>query len=177
MARPTSKNDLIKDSTDTYCKLMELLDSLSDEERIGNFAFALDKEKGAHWARDKNVKDVLIHLHEWHLLLLRWVEANLQGKQQNFLPEGYNWRNYGDMNVELRDKHQQTSYETALALLSKSHEQVVALAESFSNEELFSKGVFPWTGGSTLGSYFVSSTSSHYEWALKKIRKYKKMRE
>lgn len=50
----------------------------------------------------------------------------------------------------------------------------MALAESLSNEELFSKGVFPWTGNVTLGSYFVSTTSSHYEWALKKIRKYVK---
>jgi hypothetical protein len=29
-------------------------------------------------------------------------------------------------------------------------------------------------GGSTLGSYFVSATASHYEWAMKKIRKFKK---
>ncbi|BDR54659.1 hypothetical protein KIMH_07700 [Bombiscardovia apis] len=175
MARPTTKTDLIAAADETYHKLMKLLDSLSQEERTGNFSFDLVKEKGAHWGRDKNIRDVLVHLYEWHQLLLHWVEANRQGKQQNFLLEGYNWRNYGDMNIELRDKHQQTSYETALALFSESHEQVMALAGSFSNEELFSKGAFPWTGGSTLGSYFVSSTSSHYEWALKKIRKYKKM--
>jgi hypothetical protein len=48
------------------------------------------------------------------------------------------------------------------------------LANDFSNGELFSKGIFPWVGGSTLGSYFVSATSSHYNWAMKKIRKFKK---
>jgi hypothetical protein len=44
------------------------------------------------------------------------------------------------------------------------------LADTFSNEELFSKGTYKWVGGSTLGSYFVSNTASHYDWAMKKIK-------
>ena len=27
---------------------------------------------------------------------------------------------------------------------------------------------FDWTGNTTLGSYFISSTASHYDWAIKK---------
>lgn len=78
------------------------------------------------------------------------------------------------MNLEFWEKHQTTSYETALELLIESHKQVMELANDFSNGELFSKGIFSWVGGSTLGSYFVSATSSHYNWAMKKIRKFKK---
>ncbi len=48
------------------------------------------------------------------------------------------------------------------------------LAEEFSNEELFSKGVYQWVGGSTLGSYFVSTTASHYDWAVKKLKAHRK---
>lgn len=48
------------------------------------------------------------------------------------------------------------------------------LAQRFTNEELFSKGAFSWVGGSTLGSYFVSVTASHYEWAMKKLNAHKK---
>ena len=59
-------------------------------------------------------------------------------------------------------------------MLAESHAKVMALAETFSNEELFSKGAFPWVGGSTLGSYFVSNTSSHYDWAMKKLKAHKK---
>jgi len=40
------------------------------------------------------------------------------------------------------------------------------LIEVFSNDELFTKGIYKWIGGTSLGSYFVSSTSSHYDWAL-----------
>ena len=59
-------------------------------------------------------------------------------------------------------------------MLAKSHEQVMELAESFTNEELFSKGVYKWVGTSTLGSYFVSNLSSHYNWALKKLKAHRK---
>ena len=55
-------------------------------------------------------------------------------------------------------------------MLEKSHNEVLRLAESFSDEELFSKGVYQWTGGSVLGSYFVSTTASHYDWAVKKLK-------
>jgi hypothetical protein len=51
---------------------------------------------------------------------------------------------------------------------------VLALAETFSNEELFSKGVFSWVGGSVLWSCFASNTSSHYDWAMKKLKAHKK---
>ena len=74
------------------------------------------------------------------------------------------------MNVAFWRDHQTTPIETAKELLTASHRDVLALAEKFSNEELFSKGVYPWVGGSPLGSYFVSATSSHYDWAIKKIK-------
>lgn len=174
MARPTSKEDLITASSQGYEKLMTTLNSMSSSEQNGEFHFDLAKEKGAHWARDKNIRDVLIHLYAWQVLLIDWLEANENGKARDFLPEGYNWRNYGEMNVEFRDKYQATSYEEALDLLANSHQKVMKLLDRFTNEELFSKKVFPWTGNNTLGAYFVSNTSSHYDWALKKIRKYQK---
>ena len=120
---------------------------------------------------------MLVHLYEWHQLLLNWVEDNQQGRTHDFLPDGYNWRNYGEMNVKLRDKHDDTTYDQALNLFIESHKKVMALAQSFTNEQLFTKGALPWTGNSTLGSAFISSTSSHYDWALKKIRKYLKGRK
>jgi len=59
-------------------------------------------------------------------------------------------------------------------MLKDSHQKVMAVISQFSNEELFTKGIFPWTGGTTLGSYGVSTTASHYDWAIKKLKKYKK---
>lgn len=78
------------------------------------------------------------------------------------------------MNVGFWEKHQNTSLEDAKKMLNESHEEVMKLAEGFTNDELFSKGVYKWVGGSDLGSYFVSSTSSHYDWAIKKFKAHKK---
>ena len=74
------------------------------------------------------------------------------------------------MNIEFWKKHQNTSLEDATMMFNKSHKNILKLIDSFSNEELFSKGTYKWVGGSTLGSYFVSTTSSHYDWAIKKLK-------
>ena len=127
-----------------------------------------------HWTRDRNVRDILVHLYEWHVLLLNWVRANQKGEEQTFLPEPYNWKTYGTMNVEFWKKHQGTSLEQAAEMLAGSHREVMELLETFSNEDLFTKGAFKWVGSSTLGSYFVSNTSSHYAWAMKKLKAHRK---
>jgi hypothetical protein len=46
--------------------------------------------KEAHWKRDKNLRDVLVHLYEWHQLLLNWFNSNQNGDTKTFLPEPYN---------------------------------------------------------------------------------------
>ena len=45
------------------------------------------------------------------------------------------------------------------------------LIDTFSDEQLFTKNIFSWTGSTTIGSYCVSVTSSHYDWAIKCIKK------
>ena len=165
---------MITAAISNYEKLSTLISGLSKEELIATFNFVDDKKKEAHWNRDKNLRDVLIHLYEWHQLLLNWIHANKNGDDKPFLPQPYNWKTYGDMNQEFWQKHQDTSLEEAKELLEKSHKDVLSLAESFSNDELFVKNIYPWVGGSTLGSYFVSSTSSHYDWAIKKLKAHKK---
>ena len=175
MARPQTKEDLMIAAKENFEKLNTLISKMSDKELTTPFDFSKDeKKKEAHWKRDKNLRDVLIHLYEWHQLILNWVESSQKGEEKTFLPEPYNWRTYGDMNVEFWKKHQNTSLEDATKALQKSHKDVLKLAENFTNEELFSKKVYKWVGGSTLGSYFVSATSSHYDWAIKKLKSHQK---
>jgi len=175
MGSPTSKHDLVTATIEYYDKLHKLIAKLSETELSTPFDFSEDvKKKEAHWKRDKNLRDILIHLYEWHQLLLTWIQANEKGENKSFLPEPYNWRTYGDMNVEFWQKHQDTSLEEAKALLEQSHREVLNLAEQFTDEELFSKGIYKWVGGSTLGAYFVSATSSHYTWAMKKLKAHMK---
>lgn len=173
MPRPTTKKDLIEAANTQFAKLWKTIDAMSAGERSAEFAFSetfATKHKEAHWKRDKNLRDVLIHLYEWNRLFIEWVNANQAGNAQPFLPEPYTWKTYGALNVEFFKRHQATPYETAEKLVRESHAEVLALLEKESDESLFAKGHYSWTGRTTLGSYAVSVSPSHYDWAINKIK-------
>ncbi|HIX70058.1 MAG TPA: ClbS/DfsB family four-helix bundle protein [Candidatus Enterococcus stercoravium] len=177
MARAKNKQELLDGTQRQYEKLFQLIDDTSDWDQLAPFAFSeefLQKKKETHWRRDQNLRDVLIHLYEWQQLLLYFVRQNSQGVATSFLPAPYNWRSYGKMNEGFVAKHQKTSLAEAKDLLARSHEATFTMIERFSDEELFTKQFFSWTGSSTLGSYCISATSSHYDWAIKKWQAYLK---
>ncbi len=171
MARAVNKVELINNANHEYQRLLELINSYERSSLISDFYLSKANGKEYHWQRDKNLKDVLIHLYEWHQLLINFVENNEAGRKQAFLIEGYNWKNYHFMNEELRNKHLNTAYDEALSLFMDSHQQVMKIVENYNYEQLFTKGYYQWVGSTSLGSYFISSTSSHYVWAIKKVKK------
>ena len=170
MARPTTKKEMQAAANEGFGKLWKLLESIEDPE---GFAFTFDESAGkeAHWKRDKNLRDVLVHLSEWHLLFGNWVTDNVDGKNRPFLPAPYTWKNYGDMNMEIWKKYQSVPYSEAKDSFLVSHSMVMLVSETLSDEELFEKGHYPWCGTTNVASYCISATSSHYEWAMKKIKK------
>lgn len=175
MPRPTTKQDLLEAATTNFEKLMKMMEELNEQERTTDFDFSNDeKRKEAHWNRDKNLRDVYIHLYEWHQLLLHFIDENMKGNSTPFIPLPYTWKTYGDMNVMFWEKHQSTPLEDSKRNFIQSHHDIIKKAETFSNDELFSKNIYPWVGGSTLGSYFVSVSASHYDWAMKKLKAHKK---
>lgn len=171
MGRPTTKAEMVEAAEINFEKLWQVINSMSEKTLNTEFDFSSDlKKTEAHWGRDKNLRDVLIHLYEWHQLLINWIRSNMAGNKSDFLPEPYNWKTYGDMNIEFWKQHQKTKLEDAKEMLKRSHEDVLELVQTFSSEELFTKQYFDWTGTTTLGSYCVSAMSSHYDWANKKLR-------
>lgn len=152
-------------------KLWLMIDGMSEAAQNAEFRFdAAAQGSEAHWSRDKNLRDVLMHLYEWHRLLLEWEKANASGEKKPYLPSPYNWKTYGELNVIFFGKHQKTPLEKAKELLKNSHTQVMAVIDKYSDEALFTKAYFNWTGTSSLGQYCISSTASHYDWAIKKLK-------
>lgn len=167
MGRPTTKKDLMEAANTEFEKLWLLIDGLTEEEQNATFLFE---------DRDKNLRDVLVHLYEWHKMVSRWhQEGTIEGSSPKVPGEGYTWRTLPGLNQEIWAAYQDVTLEESKALLRDSHIMILSKAEPFSNEELFSKSVYKWTKSSTLGAYFVSCTSSHYNWAMKKIRKHRKL--
>lgn len=171
MPRPRNKKDLILAANTNYEKLLTLIENRTENEKRICYDFSGDeKKKEAHWRRDKNLRDILMHLNEWHLLLLEWVKNRENGSNKPFLMEGYNWKTYGDMNMVFWNRCQDITEEDALLKFKESQQAVMQVLNSFSEEELFTNTYYPWVGGSCIGSYFISTTSSHYDWAIKKIK-------
>jgi hypothetical protein len=124
-------------------------------------------------AQDKNARDLLMHLHHWHKMLIKWHKDNTAGRAAVFLPEGFTWRTTPALNAKFWQEYQNVSLTEAKRLVKDSHKQVMSIIKSHSNNELFKKGVYKWTGGTSLGAYLVSATSSHYDWAIKSLKKIK----
>ena len=175
MPRPRNKADMVIAANTNYDKLITLIEKRTDAEKNTPYDFSGDeKKKEAHWRRDKNLRDVLMHLNEWHLLLLEWIKNRENGSHKPFLPEGYNWKTYGDMNLLFYNRCQNVSEEEALKRFMDSHKRVMEALDTFSEEELFTNTYYSWVGGSCIGSYFISVTSSHYDWAMKKMKAHQK---
>ena len=82
MARPQDKDSLLQQADLNYTKLMELINNLPVSVQEGTFPFE---------DRDKNIRDVLIHLYEWHLLILNWINKNdKENIPTPFIPSPYN---------------------------------------------------------------------------------------
>jgi hypothetical protein len=172
MAKPKNKEELLTSAAMQYTKLLQIIDSFEDPTR--DFK-KLPEGKEVHWKRDINIRDVLIHLYEWHQLILHWVANQQKGNNVPFLPTPYTWKNYGQMNIDFWYKHQNTTYENARKMLMQSHQDIIDLVDTFSNEALFTKQYFSWSGTSSVGQYCISATASHYDWAIKKLRKIQKL--
>ena len=176
MPRPKNKEELITAANTNYEKLIEMIEKRTEQEKCASYDFAADeKKKEAHWRRDQNIRDVLMHLNEWHLLLLEWIKNRENEVSKPFLMEGYNWKTYGDMNMVFWKRCQNISEDEALERFRASHAKVMEALDTFTQEELFTSSYYPWVGGSCIGSYFISTTSSHYDWAMKKMKAHKKI--
>lgn len=165
MPRPSTKKDLIALSNANYSKLKNLVNSLSENELNGAFP-----EKYLN----RNIRDVLAHLHHWHLLMLGWYETGMKGEKPDIPAKGYNWRTLPELNTKIRDHYHKTKLDEVLKMLESSFQDIQKIINQHSNDELFQRKRYQWTGNNALGAYLVSSTSSHYEWAMKLIKKYLK---
>jgi len=162
MSRPQDKTQLLTLSQAVYDRLVQQVQELPEAKRQQPFP---------DMYMNRNVRDVLAHLHHWHLLFLDWYREGMAGRKPVMPSEGYTWKTVPDLNRAIRDQYSHFSLDEILALLHDSYRSVQLIIMKHSNDELFEKKHYSWTGSTSLGSYLVSASSSHYEWAVKLIKK------
>lgn len=165
MARPKTKDELLTLGKTNFTKLHQFITELPAKEQEKEFP------KGT---MNRNIRDVLMHLHHWHLMMLDWYEVGMSGNKPDMPAKGYTWKTTPELNRWIWEKYSDVSLTEAKDHFHSSYAKVRKLIERHTNEELFEKKRYKWTGSTSLGAYLVSATSSHYDWALKLIKKAKK---
>ena len=78
------------------------------------------------------------------------------------------------MDKMLVEKHQNTPLDEAKRLLQLTHDEMLSLAESLTDEELFTKGYYKNTYTTSMAAYFLSVTTSPYGQAIKLLKTHQK---
>lgn len=131
MSRPATKSALTEAANEKFDKLWKLTDSIPEEDQNAHFLFE-DK--------DKNLRDVLVHLHEWHKMVESWHKAGtLEGGMPDVPGKGYTWKTLPDLNEGIWKKYQDVSLGASKQVLRESHEMILRLIEAHTNESCFLK--------------------------------------
>ncbi len=162
MPRPKTKKELIEFSNANYKRLLDYVNSFSQEKLASEFPKGL---------LNRNVRDVLAHLHHWHLMMMDWYIVGMAGNKPDMPAKGYTWKMTPELNREIWKRYTNETLEKVKKQLQDSFEELQKIINKHSEEEIFEKRKFKWTGTTSLASYLISATSSHYDWAYKLIKK------
>jgi hypothetical protein len=162
MPKPTNKAELLTLSQKNYMRLSDFVDACDAVDQHREFPPG---------TLNRNVRDVLGHLHHWHLMLLDWYTVGMRGEQPDMPAKGYTWKTTPALNRKIWELYRNVRLEEVRTLLDGSFQELQALIRAHTNEELFEKKRYKWTGTTSLGAYLVSATSSHYDWAFKLVKK------
>lgn len=162
MPKPQNKTELLNQGAANFQKLFDHIEALSEQKQNQVFP-------GGYLNR--NVRDVLAHIHEWHQMLLGWHEVGMTGEKPSMPALGYTWKTLPLLNQEIQKRYANTTLSEAKELITGSHDVIRSIIAQHTNEELFEKKRYPWTNSTSMGAYFISATASHYDWGLKLIKK------
>jgi hypothetical protein len=104
-------------------------------------------------------------------MVLGWHKAGICGDIPELPAPGFKWNLIPTLNQQIYEKHRDRPLEEVLEQFSTSYQEILKVIQGLSNEDLFAARRYTRTKKNTLGTYFVSATSSHYLWARKEIRK------
>ena len=160
MSRPTTRAELLGRATTDFELLMAEIEEIEPARRLG----PSDYPRGS-------VKDMLAHLDAWHRMLLEWERVGRTGEVAEMPARGFTWKTTPALNMEIHERHVGHPWDTVVASLRESQAQVLTVIGSYSEEEVFEKKRYRWTGSTSVGSYAVSATTSHYDWAMKHLKR------
>ncbi len=156
-----------------YRDLDRLIEQMPDSERSAPFSAEADAAVSAGARRDRDVQDVVNHLHAWHVLLLGWLDAEAGGDPVAFPAPGHSWGSLAELNAELRDRYRlpgaaAAALDQARVRLRQGHVDALARIETIPDDDLFEPGRHGWLAGA-LAEPVHECLGGHYAWAVEVI--------
>ncbi len=124
---------------------------------------------------EQTVKDVVAHIMEWEAMFFPWYEASLRGETPAIPGEGLTWRDLGDLNQRIYEKHCARPLEDILADFHAVHQRLEETIDAMTPEQRETPGYFSFTGGGSIIDW-VKAYCAHDLWAKRKIQAWMKSR-
>ncbi|SCM73272.1 conserved hypothetical protein [uncultured Pleomorphomonas sp.] len=165
MAIPASKTELANAIRVNYMKLRTDLDSVPE-------ASWREPTLEGH-ARDTrmSVHDLVAYLTGWCELVLKWHAGRRAGRPVDFPEAGYKWNELGRLAQKFYADHAGLSRQALLDRLDIAKDRILAVVDETENDELYGK---PWYESHTFGRMIQFNTSSPFDNARKRLRRWKK---
>ncbi|MEP3048723.1 MAG: ClbS/DfsB family four-helix bundle protein [Roseibium sp.] len=115
-------------------------------------------------------KDIVGHRAHWIELYLGWYRDGQEGKQVYFPAKGYKWNDLKRYNADLRDRQSALSWQSVVSLLDTNHNELLALIEGLSEDQLYGGPMKGANNAWTTGRWAEAAGPSHYRSAAKYLR-------
>lgn len=151
MSRPVTRSELLARIDSDFESLMVEVERVSADRRCV-----------AGVCGTWSVKDLLAHLDAWHDLVLAWERSGCAGEPVAIPAPGLTWAQLPALNDQIWQRTCGDSWDDVMTRLHASHAAIRAVVSDYSEDDLFTKRRFAWTGSTSVGSYVILATTSHY---------------
>lgn len=162
--RYQSKQELLDDIRREHATLVARLDEIPADRY---------REPGV-WGDGWDVRDLVAHLAEWHTMLLGWHAGGEAGRMPEMPAPGYRWNETPRLNRDIQAKHADRDPAVVRQDFDRTFRDVLELVEELSEERLLEPGHFRWTGKNALVTYVGANTASHYRFARKVLKRWRR---
>ncbi|WP_052283432.1 ClbS/DfsB family four-helix bundle protein [Kluyvera genomosp. 1] len=166
MGVPQSKSELLLAIESNFSKLLHYLHSIPPE-------LTSEKTLEGHAKETMmSVQDLVSYLIGWNSLVVKWIETDAKGLPVDFPETGYKWNQLGQLAQKFYADYSVLTYTDAVIELQKVKNEIVKLIGERTDDGLYGK---PWYTKWTLGRMISFNTSSPYNNATGRLRKWAKI--
>jgi len=160
MSKFTTRDEFLADVDKERAALDKLLAEIPTEH------------KGVEVVDDMTVKDFLAHRTEWGAMMLGWLAEARDGGTPAVPSPQYKWNQLKELNADIKARYADVPLATIERDFAQVHDQLRDVIAAATDEELFTKKHYTFTGSSDLVTYLNSATAAHYRSARRHIKKW-----